>query len=74
MIADSFPQKYKSRGSGIFSCGIYPGVGLSSFSLVMINRVGWRNGYRYIGIASAIFTAGILFVTEPKRGKFDNQN
>ncbi len=72
IISDYFPPNWRTRANSIYSLGIYVGGGLSSLSILIITAVGWRWMFRIIGIVglgSAVLT--ILFVREPKRGRYD---
>ena len=72
MISDSFPMEYKGRGAGLFTIGVYPGVGLSSLSLLLMKNVGWRNAYKIISGSCSVICILILFIREPQRGRYDN--
>lgn len=45
---------------------------MSSLTIIMISSLGWRLSYDVIGVGGiAIGIVTLIFVLEPKRGKFD---
>ena len=51
---------------------MYLGGALSSITIIMITSLGWRLAYDVIGIGGiAVGVLTLLFVIEPKRGKFE---
>lgn len=54
--------------------GIYFGGALASISILLISRVGWAKTYMLIGlIGVGIGVIALVFIIEPKRGKFDKK-
>merc|ERR1712151_1001669 len=71
IIADYFPPEKRATANSIIQAGNYIGVGVSSFSILLITQFGWRAQY---GIMAALGTvcglATMLFVKEPERGRY----
>lgn len=71
LIADYFPPENRATANSVIQAGNYIGVGVSSFSILLITQFGWRAQY---GIMAALGTlCGIctmLFVKEPERGRY----
>lgn len=71
LIADYFYPKERSVSMSIYGFGLYIGVCLSTFALALINDIGWRDSFLYIGLAGIINSLLLLFVREPERGRYD---
>jgi len=72
IISDYFHPSTRTTANSIFNLGLYLGGALNSITIIMISSLGWRLTYDFIGIGGigiAIFT--LIYVLEPKRGKFD---
>jgi MFS family permease len=50
LIGDYFSLSYRSRAYGIFSTGLFIGIGLSSLCLLMITSIGWRFSFITLGL------------------------
>lgn len=71
LITDYFPPENRATANSIIQAGNYIGVGISSFSILLINQYGWRAQYHIMAALSTIFgLATILFVREPMRGRY----
>lgn len=74
LIADYFPPDMRTRANSIYSFGIYIGGGLSSLTTVLEGVLGtWQATYVVIAaIGGGFGVLCVLFVLEPKRGRFDD--
>ena len=71
LIGDYFPPDKRATANSIIHSGQYIGSALSSISILLIQKFGWRSTYGLMGVFSAMVAAGIfLFVKEPERGRF----
>lgn len=71
LIADYFPPDKRSTANSIIQAGNYIGVGVSSLSILLITKFGWRVCYSIMGATGLAFAlATLLFVKEPERGRF----
>lgn len=71
LITDYFPPDKRATANSMIHSGQYIGSALSSISILLIQKFGWRNTYGLMGLFSAIISAGIFFfVKEPERGRF----
>ena len=51
---------------------MFVGVALSSLTILLIKSFGWRNSYFFMGVSGMFFATIIaLFMSHPKRGKYD---
>jgi MFS family permease len=74
IIADYFHPESRGTANSIYNLGIYFGGALSSLGVLFIGSLGWAKTYvliGFIGIGTGV--AGLLFVREPTRGKFDKK-
>ena len=72
LITDYFPPEMRTRANSIYSFGIYIGGGLSSLTGVLTTNVGWRLTFLIVGIIGGAFgVLCVLFVLEPKRGRYE---
>lgn len=68
ILADYFPPERRSTVNSIWNSGIYIGSAISSFAILSISNIGWRNTYNAFGlIGVAIGFLTLLTVREPKR-------
>ncbi|KAG5187986.1 major facilitator superfamily domain-containing protein [Tribonema minus] len=67
LIADVCPRARLAEANGVYAIGLYAGSSLGSLSLVMAERVGWRNTC-YAAALSGLLLAVTLFATvsEPR--------
>jgi MFS family permease len=67
ILAEIFPKEKRATINSILQSGNYIGWGLSSISILAINKFGWRYTYQILG-ALALFIAIIcsLAVKDPK--------
>lgn len=71
IIADYFPPDKRSTANSIIQAGNYIGVGVSSLSILLISKFGWKTCYSIMGLVGAAF--GLLTMTlikEPERGRY----
>lgn len=72
IISDYFHPSSRTTANSIFNLGVYLGGALSSITIILITSLGWRLTYIFIGIGGiSIGIATLIFVLEPKRGKFE---
>ena len=74
IIADYFHPESRGTANSIYNLGIYFGGALSSIGILLISNIGWANTYSligFIGIGTGVL--GLVFVLEPKRGKFEKK-
>jgi len=72
IISDNFHPSSRTIANSLYNSAIYLGGALSSLAGIMITSLGWRGTFEIIGligIGSGII--GLIFIMEPKRGKFD---
>lgn len=68
LIADYFPSNKVSTATSIITAAPYLGSGISSLSVIMIAKMGWRACFKSMGILGlAIGALCVLFLKEPKR-------
>ncbi|CAI2369712.1 unnamed protein product [Moneuplotes crassus] len=72
LISDYFSAEYRGRACSLYEFGVYVGIGLSSFSIVLAKLTGWRNTLRICGGVGAFVAFLTLFIKEPQRGKFNS--
>jgi MFS family permease len=71
LIADYFPPESRATANSIIQAGNYIGVGVSSFSILLITRFGWRAQYGIMAGLSTLFgILTMLLVKEPERGRY----
>lgn len=71
LIADYFPPEKRATANSIIQAGNYIGVGVSSFSILLITSFGWRAQYGIMAALGTVFgLATMLFVKEPERGRY----
>jgi MFS family permease len=72
IISDYFHPSSRTTANSIYNLGVYLGGALSSITIILITSLGWRTTYDVIGIGGiGIGIVTLVFVIEPKRGKFD---
>ena len=71
LVSDIVPPDRRATANSIISSGSYIGIAISSISLMLIKKFGWRFSYMSMGL-SAIFLGLItsIFLKEPNRGAF----
>lgn len=68
MIADYFPSNKVSTATSIITAAPYLGSGISSLSVIMIAKMGWRACFKSMGFLGLLFGGiALLFLKEPKR-------
>lgn len=68
LIADYFPSNKVSTATSIFTAAPYLGSGISSLSVIMIAKMGWRACLKSMGFVGLIIGGlCVLFLKEPKR-------
>jgi len=71
LVADYFPPDKRSTANSIIQAGNYIGVGVSSFSILLISQYGWRACYGIMAAIGALFgVATMLLIKEPERGRY----
>jgi MFS family permease len=74
IIADYFHPEHRGFANSIYNLGIYFGGALASISLLFISNIGWAKTYILIGfIGMGLGVIALVFILEPKRGKFDKK-
>lgn len=74
IISDLFRRKHRTTANAVFGLGTYFGVGVASFSGILMVQLGWRFTFQivgYIGIALGI--VGQFVLVEPERNRFDKR-
>ena len=71
IICDYFPPDMRATANSIIQAGNYIGVGVSSLSILLISKYGWRTCYGMMAASGVILGLGaIAFIREPERGRF----
>lgn len=71
LISDYFPPEKRATANSIIQAGNYLGVGVSSFSVLLISMYGWRAQYGIMAALSAVLGLVTMFaVKEPERGRY----
>jgi len=71
LIADYFPPENRATANSIIQAGNYIGVGVSSFSILLITQFGWRMQYGIMAALSGILgLACMALIKEPERGRY----
>jgi ACS family hexuronate transporter-like MFS transporter len=66
LISDYFPSNKLTTPNSAIQAGRYVGSGVSTICLVLINKYGWRNSYKYIGYFGILTSiASLILVKEP---------
>jgi len=72
IIADIFPPEKRSMANSLLSSASYCGIALSSMTILLIQKFGWRFSYGCMGGLGLVGAAAITFLMKnPKRGQFD---
>jgi len=68
LIADYFPPNKVSTATSILTAAPYLGSGISSLSVIMIAKMGWRACFSSMGLLGLLFGGlSVLLLKEPKR-------
>lgn len=71
LISDYFPPDKRGTANSIIQAGNYIGVGVSSLSIMLISKFGWRASYMVMGATGLFFSLlTLLGIKEPTRGRF----
>jgi len=71
LIADYFPPDKRATANSIIQAGNYIGVGVSSLSILLISKFGWRTCYMIMcGLGTVFGLATMALVKEPERGRY----
>lgn len=71
IISDYFPPDKRATANSIIQAGNYIGVGVSSLSILLISKFGWRSTYMVMGALGTLFGLGTMaFIQEPERGRY----
>lgn len=74
LVADYFPPEKRATANSIIQAGNYLGVGVSSFSVLLISMYGWRAQYGIMAALSvALGLVSMFLVKEPERGQYLSQ-
>lgn len=74
IVADYFPARFRSRANGLLTSGAYMGSAFSCLMVTIINMIGWRGSYKFMGsVGVAVGLLGLIFIKEPKRNAFAEQ-
>ena len=71
LITDYFPPENRATANSIIQAGNYIGVGVSSFSILLITQFGWRMQYGIMaGLSTILGLACMALIREPERGRY----
>jgi MFS family permease len=71
LIADYFPPDKRATANSIIQAGNYIGVGVSSLSILLISKFGWRTCYMIMcGLGTVFGLATMALIKEPERGRY----
>lgn len=71
LISDYFPPEKRATANSIIQAGNYLGVGVSSFSVLLISMFGWRAQYGIMaGLSTLLGLVTMFLVKEPERGRY----
>ena len=74
LIRDYFPPDYRSTANSMYTFTLYLGISLASLSLLVIDKVGWRNDYTLYGCFGIIVASLLMTILEePERGRYDKK-
>lgn len=69
LLRDYFPPSFRSTANVAYIGSVYIGGCLASASLLIVQRVGWREAYEIFGVAGIVLGIALLTVLEePERG------
>ena len=69
LVADYIPPEKRATANSILSSAIYLGIAMSSLSIMLIQRTGWRLAFQLMGmIGVGVGITSIFYIREPKRG------
>ena len=69
LVADYVPPERRATANAVLGTAVYAGVSLSSLSILLIKRAGWRFSYQFMGAAGIVLgLLTALIVKEPKKG------
>jgi len=69
LLSDLTMPHDRGIAQSIFAAGVYLGVGMSSFSVMIDDSVGWRNTTQIICVISWAISIPMFFVPEPIRNE-----
>ena len=68
LASDYFPPRMRTTANGIVAAGPYIGIGLSSMSIVLISRIGWRYTMMSMGAFGILIASACqLLMKVPQR-------
>ena len=74
LVSDYFPPEKRATANSIIQAGNYLGVGVSSFSVLLIPIFGWRVQYMIMAAISGLLgLVTMAAIKEPERGGFLTQ-
>lgn len=71
LVADYFPPDKRGTANAVLSSANFVGIALSSMTILLIKSVGWRASYMAMAAAGLVGAAGMAFMKNPKRGRFE---
>lgn len=70
LIADYFPSYRRAQANSFLQAGNYFGMGLSSASILLIKRFGWRLALTAISsVGLVVGSLSLLFLRDPRKRK-----
>lgn len=66
LITDYFDHEELGRANSVFTFGVYMGVGLSSLTIIIDKKYGWKNSLLFISVACFFFAFLTVFLKEPR--------
>ena len=71
LVADYIPPERRATANSILSSAIYLGIAMSSISMMLISKTGWRWAFQIYGLIGILVgVASMTFIKEPERGNF----
>lgn len=66
LVADYFPRNQRGTANSILQSANYIGIALSSISVIIIGKLGWRPTYTLMGVLGiALGAFSNFFIKEP---------
>lgn len=66
LITDFFPPEKRTLANSMYSFGIYIGVALSNLTIIIIESIGWRATYLFVGCFGILVgLIGLIVILEP---------
>ncbi len=75
MLSDLFPSNRRGTAAGLYYLGVPLGAGASFIVAGVFGpQIGWRNCFYVLGAIGIVLTPLIFFLSDPKRGQFDQHD